>query len=91
MNIIRGDGKLLPDCKKRLKILKYINLASTFALQAVSSTTDKNHKIINKEDNLDNKTFTFHNRAPLLSPAENWFVACWLPIHSTQGHLRSFL
>ena len=46
MNIIRGDGKLLPDCKKRLKILKFINLASTFALQAVSSTLQNKMQII---------------------------------------------
>ena len=33
---------LLLDCKKRLENLKFIHHASTFALKAVSSTTDKN-------------------------------------------------
>ena len=39
----KNDGVLLLlDCKKRLENLKFIHHASTFALKAVSSTTDKN-------------------------------------------------
>ena len=59
-------GDIVLYCKKRLEILEFIHLASTFALQAVSSTTDKNHKESTKKDNLDNETFTFHNSSPPL-------------------------
>ena len=39
----RDDGKLFLDCKKRLAILNFIHLPSTFALKAVSkSRTSKN-------------------------------------------------
>ena len=42
-NVCLIDGVLLLlDCKKRLENLKFIHHASTFALKAVSSTTDKN-------------------------------------------------
>ena len=34
----RDDGKLFLDCKKRLEILNFIHLPSTFALKAVSKS-----------------------------------------------------
>ena len=40
------DGKLFIVCKKRLKILNFIHLASTFALQAESSTGDSLDKYL---------------------------------------------
>ena len=40
------DGKLFIVCKKRLKILNFVHLASTFALQAESSTGDSLDKYL---------------------------------------------
>ena len=40
------DGKLFIVCKKRLKILNFIHLVSTFALQAESSTGDSLDKYL---------------------------------------------
>ena len=34
----RDDGKLFLDCKKRLAILNFIHIPSTFALKAVSKS-----------------------------------------------------
>ena len=52
---------LLLNCKKRLENLKFIHLASTFALKAVSSTTEKINNRINVVDNFGDETFPFHN------------------------------
>ena len=46
----KHGGKLFFYCKKRLHILKFTHLGNTFTLQAISITTDENHKKIKNRD-----------------------------------------
>ena len=58
---LSDGGQLFIDCKKRLNRLKFIHLASIFALKAASSTTEKINNRINNVDNFGDETFPFHN------------------------------
>ena len=45
----RDDGKLFLDCKKRLEILNFIHLPSTFALKAVSKSRTSKYTLLGSE------------------------------------------